>query len=212
MTTQQNDLHEDLWGLLARYEPLRDLRDLFWSVESLQKKFEWLGYGLDGPALNEMRNATYHLLNALLAEDGNKRSEQFDRATRHAQRAVYDCHEAILLTTLDELRKFKEDYATVLVTDVIPDWITLESKAHEAKSFIEDIRNKTSHDENREKYYSSIQPYVEELRGIGRRCDAARPELNKILRNNRRTRAMSILTFAISVAVLVVAIVSLLKN
>lgn len=167
MTAQQN---EDIQYLL----------DLFKSIEPLQKIVESLGDGLDGPALNETRNATYHLLCALRSETGELRQVQIEKAVRHAKRAIYDCHEAVLLRELDRIRVFKDNYASVAISPVIPDWVDLLRKIREAKSCI--IKARENNGEDRDTFYAEMAPHVAELTRISEICESAREELNKRIR------------------------------
>ncbi len=160
-------------------DDLQLLLSLFKAVEPLQKIVESLGYGLDGPALNETRNATYHLLCALRAEDDDLRRAQLEKSERHAQRAIYDCHEAVLLRELDRLRVFKDSYAKVAITPVISDWVDLLHKARNAQACINKARERSG--EERDKLYSEIAPHVAELRRINEMCESSREELNKII-------------------------------
>ncbi|MDP2833618.1 MAG: hypothetical protein Q8Q28_10100 [Pseudomonadota bacterium] len=169
MTAQQND-------------DLQHLLDLFKSIEPLQKIVESLGDGLDGPALNETRNATFHLLCALLAESGDVRRIQLEKAERHAQRAIYDCHEAMLLRELDRLRDFKDSYAKVVISSIIPDWVDLVRAARDAHSSIKRARDQNG--EERNNFYAEMAPHVKELNRINEICESAREELNKIIRRD----------------------------
>lgn len=171
MTAQQN-------------EDIQPLLDLFKSIEPLQKIVESLGNGLDGPALNETRNATYHLLCALRSETSELRRVQIEKAVRHAKRAIYDCHEAVLLRELDRMRMFKDNYAGVEISPVIPDWLDLLRKAREAKSCVDKVREKNG--EDRDGLYDEMAPHVVELTRINEICELAREELNKIIiRDNK---------------------------
>lgn len=198
MLTQQDEPHGDCWKSLRGYKPLQDLLSLLGKVELSQKGFEQFGNGLDGPALNETRNATYHLIRALLTDDGDKRDDQFGKAIRHAQRAIYDCHEAMLLTMLDKVRKFKDDYAMIQIAPVIPDWLDLLRQAREAQSCIDEAKKEVSLGGDKEKYYLDIQTHVDALRGISERCDDAREELNKIVSRRHYEIVVAISTLVVA--------------
>lgn len=165
---------------------LENLLDLFKSIEPLQKSVESRGNGLDGPALNETRNATYHLLCALRADTEKERGLQIGKAERHAQRAIYDCHEAILLGELDRLRSFKESYAGVVITSVIQNWLELLIRARDAQKLI--IEARESNGENRDVFYDKVSPHVAVLTEINDVCEMAREELNKAIENENKEK------------------------
>lgn len=173
------------------------LLDLFKKLEPLQKRVECLGNGLDGPALNETRNATYHLLKAL--EGAEQASEiEITKAMRHAQRAIYDCYEAILLHELNKLKIFREEYRNVVVTQVLPEYVQGGQGANKAKSDIDKVRAGSNlsrddyengyYSQNRSDIYAQIEPYVAILNEFNNKCEAAREELNKIIRKENSVK------------------------
>ena len=165
---------------------LSELLQLFEQIDPLQKKVEGLGFGLDAPALNETRNATYHLIKAIKSDNPSDEKEQFDKAKRHAKRAIYDCHEAVLLHELDKFRVFKNDYKNSVVTDVLSDYVILKNEANKAKLCISNARKNY---ESREEFYTQINPHVNKLIAINEVCEDAREELNKIIKKEiKQTR------------------------
>ncbi len=171
-------------------EDLTKLLELFKQIEPLQKQVEAYGRGLDGPALNETRNATYHLLLALRSESA-AREDQIGKAERHAQRAIYDCHEAMILKELNTFRVFKEDYRNIEITPVLPSYLAFLQIANDAQSKIEDGRKENG--ENREKFYAELRPCLDSIRDINKKCVVAREELNKTIDRYNSNRAWSTL-------------------
>src|SRR3954470_22248524 len=89
------------------------------------------------PAVNELRNAGKHFLDSI-ADDGSIRSQvDLNAATAHCRRACYEAYEAGILGAMEVIRKFKEDYATVTVGEVVPDYSDILLKAHEAQRSVE---------------------------------------------------------------------------
>ncbi|MDQ1314592.1 MAG: hypothetical protein QG662_701 [Pseudomonadota bacterium] len=165
-------------------DDLKGLLDLFKLIEPLQKEVEGLGNGLDGPALNETRNATYHLLSALCGDDRAQRADQLHKAERHAQRAIYDCSEAMILNELEKLRLFKDDYRLIVIGETLPDYQAYMECADEAKYRIAEARKNK---ENREQFYKVVQEDIDKLRKVNSSCSTAREELNKrIMSQNRK--------------------------
>lgn len=172
-----------------------NLLKLFQQLEPLQKETELVAKGLDAAALNETRNATYHLLIGLC--DSAKCEKEIEKAVNHAKRAIYDCHEAILLNELEKFRVFKEDYKNVVVPDVVSDYVARCTAAGTAKDKITEIRkvdvqhtndyvNKYSPDRN--KQYEDIAPHLEIIKENNRFLEQARPELNKIIRRENHEK------------------------
>lgn len=172
-----------------------NLLKLFQQLEPLQKETELVAKGLDAAALNETRNATYHLLIGLC--DSTKCEKEIEKAVNHAKRAIYDCHEAILLNELEKFKVFKENYKNVVVTDVVSDYIEKCGKAKSAMDKITEIRkadvqhandyvNKYSPDRN--KQYEDIAPYLEVIKENNLFLEQARTELNKIIRKESKDK------------------------
>jgi hypothetical protein len=173
----------------------KELLQLFTQLEPLQKETEQVAKGLDAAALNETRNAAYHLLIALC--DEKVCAEEIKKAENHTKRAIYDCHEAILLTELDRFKVFKEEYRNVVVTNVIPDYINKCQQAESAKDKIMEVRNQDVQYANdydkkyapdRNKMYADIAPYLKIIQENNKYFDQARPELNKIITKENDSR------------------------
>lgn len=183
-------------------ESYKKLLQLFEQLEPLQKKVEGLGNGLDGPALNETRNATYHLLKAL--QNNDVQPTEITKAERHAQRAIYDCHEAILLHELEKLRIFREDYKSVVVTQVLPKYLQGGQNADKAKRCIDDVRTGEDslnvddyesgfYSQPRSCIYTNMEPYIYKIQAFNEECEAAREELNKIIHKENNDKVWAFL-------------------
>lgn len=193
------------------------LLKLFQQLEPLQKETELVAKGLDAAALNETRNATYHLLIALC--DVTKCEKEIEKAINHAKRAIYDCHEAILLNELEKFRVFKEDYKDVVITDVIPDYIDKSKNAVLAIDKITAIRSLDAQNANdceikyypdRNKQYEDIEPFLKIIKENNRDFELARPELNKRIRSENKSRQKAfwfgLATISIGIVTLIVAL------
>ena len=172
-----------------------NLLALFQRLEPLQKETELVAKGLDGAALNEARNAAHHLLVALCSTD--KCAEEIKKAENHAKRAIYDCHEAMLLNELEKFKVFNEDYKNTVVTDIIPDFIERCKQANSAKDGITKIRKSDAenasddvrkYSPDRNKLYEEITPFLAVIRENNRHLELARPELNKVIRKENKER------------------------
>ncbi|NOT14141.1 MAG: hypothetical protein HOP21_00935 [Methylotenera sp.] len=167
----------------------KNLLKLFQQLEPLQKETEQVAKGLDAAALNETRNATHHLLIALC--ESSKCDDEIKKAVNHTKRAIYDCHEAMLLRELDKFKVFKEDYKNIVITDVIADYVIRCQQAEAAKDKITAIRqldvkhagdDDKKYSPDRNKLYDDIAPFLNEIKQNNKHFEQARPELNKIIR------------------------------
>lgn len=172
-----------------------NLLKLFQQLEPLQKETELVAKGLDAAALNETRNATYHLLIGLC--DSTKCEKEIEKAESHAKRAIYDCHEAILLNELEKFKVFKEDYKDVVITDVISDYPERCKNAESAKDKIVEIRkadvqyandNVNKYSPDRNKQYENIAPHLDIIKENNKILEQARTELNKQIRKENSNR------------------------
>lgn len=166
-------------------EDLKELLALFVQIEPLQKKVEGIGKGLDGPALNETRNATFHLLKALQSTGSSEKQIQIQKAGRHAQRAIYDCHEALLLVELDKLRTFKTDYKDTVIGDVIDGYQQGLLDAENARELIQTCRE---NQKDRNDFYAEIGPLVKKISDFNKLCEISREELNKKIRKENQDK------------------------
>jgi hypothetical protein len=168
---------------------------LFDQIAPLQKETELVAKGLDAAALNETRNATYHLLIAL--RDSTKCEEEIKKAENHAKRAIYDCHE------------------DVVITDVVSDYLDRCKKAGYAMDKITEIRkadaqhandyaNKYSPDRN--KQYEDIAPHLDIIKENNQLFEQARTELNKRIRKENYERRWALVGKVFAVLTLVIAV------
>ncbi|MBF0624484.1 MAG: hypothetical protein HQL82_06720 [Magnetococcales bacterium] len=104
-------------------EILSAVRDLFQAAEDDIKKVERTSREIPIPAVNELRYAGHHLLKGLGASTPMEREEQYHRARRHCQRARHDAVEVRLWYFLGKFKEFQDDYQTVSIPPVWPDYV-----------------------------------------------------------------------------------------
>ena len=188
------------------------LLKLFQQLEPLQKETELVAKGLDAAALNETRNATYHLLIAL--NDVAKCEKEIEKAESHAKRAIYDCHEEILLNELEKFKVFKEDYKDVVITDVIPSYIDNCRSAASAMNKITAIRSldaqhvkdcEVKYSPDRNKQYEDIAPFLKIIKDNNFDFELARPELNKLIIKENKGRRTALWIFLATILVALIA-------
>ncbi|GBE10051.1 hypothetical protein BMS3Abin12_00609 [bacterium BMS3Abin12] len=154
---------------------------LFEQAESRIKELELLyGDGLACHPINQLRYAGYHITKAIAETNPTGNAEQWKRATRHCQRAIYDASEMAIVYCLNEFKNFGDDYRTVDFSPTIPDYLDIVEKIEKAQNLLAT----TNHDTRYQKYkecdrlFTDIKPLIDRL-------NRSRLELNKRLRRNR---------------------------
>lgn len=129
------------------------------------------------PAINELRYAGFHIKEYLKTND----EDQLVKAINHCRRARYDAYEVGIAYSIEEFRKFKDDYRNVIITEIIADFPEIEHEFLETLDFINNTQKET-----REEVYLECERRYQNLCNIIRRLDAARNELNKLIKKELR--------------------------
>lgn len=130
------------------------------------------------PAMLELRYAGHHFLKSV-GDDGQiVRQCDLDAALAHCRRACYEATEAGIMFALEIIKKFKEDYRSVVVSGVIPDYVPRLRRTDEALAIIEVGR---ADDFDRSQDHASRIEVFRELRIFCRDLDAGRDEANKLV-------------------------------
>lgn len=153
------------------------------------------------PAVNELRYGGYHISNYIRNPE---KSHELGRACSHCKRAVYDAYEASILFLLQELKVFEQDYRKVIIPEIVPNYFEYLHKRREIADFINSIDKET-----RDEHYEKCKKYTEELKTIVNELALARNELNKCIRKERKNSFIAIITVALTLLGVVVAIVAL---
>ena len=159
-------------------EQHRQLRVAYKEAEDAIHSLGIEGSGVDLLAVNELRYAGYHLLKSLTASNDSERDEELRRASGHCERALYEAHDAAIFYRLEQYRRFKEDYATVVVSEVIENYIDIVKTMRRTRQLLEDVRKATT---DRSQYYLDIRNVYAEIAEASETLEAARDELNKHL-------------------------------
>lgn len=184
------------------------IRDLFRDAEREIKKAEEISGELAVPAVNELRYAGCHLLEALCSDAPHHATEQIARARRHCQRAIFDASDASIIYLLERVRTFQDDYRRFVISAVIPDYTDIKKTISDTRHKIENAR---ADNERRESYYLEAISLVEQLKGIGDRLDDSREELNKAVRRQNRETFRFYLMATLTAVAAVAAVLALLK-
>ncbi len=186
-------------------QEIRALRAVYKKAEDAIHSLGIESSGVDTAAINELRYAGNHLLHALDTANKEEASDQMERATRHCERALYDAYDGAIYYQLDQFRVFREDYRMVVITDLVPDYISIVERMNAARKTLEDARMNTA---DRGAYYEQAEQQYSSMAADMERLAAARDELNKKVQEksagNRRWLAMTLiaLTSAIAAAAL----------
>jgi hypothetical protein len=196
-TTETSDLplvREDFSRLRTEY----DIADKV--MKDVQAFVEEAGI----PAINELRYAGYHLLNAVspLNADASS-SDELMRAVNHCRRATYEASEAGLLTAFGKISEFKADYQQVVVSSVVPDWTEILAKCDTYRDSITEARQ-TGDDRSID--HTKFRDAFLDLVGLCRRLDHARDELNKQIDQKRVDTRRFIITSVVAIAGVLLAV------
>ncbi|RJQ20295.1 MAG: hypothetical protein C4560_05210 [Nitrospiraceae bacterium] len=167
--------------------------ELYAQAEQALKKIERHLEAVSVPTLNQLRYAGCHLARYLRSDGSNTNKDELLKAANHCKRAIYDVYETGISFFLLNLDKFKDDYKSVVITDVMSDWITdLET--------IESIRDRASETSrnNPGDHFREFEEMFDQLKAIVKKASIARTELNKQLKAQRRNSAIfwiTVLTF-----------------
>ncbi len=148
------------------------------------------------PAINELRYAGFHIKEYLKTND----DDQLVKVINHCRRARYDAYEVGITYSIEEFRKFKDDYRNVVISEVISDFPQIEQEFLETLEFINNTQKET-----REKVYLECEKRYRNLSQIIKRLDASRDELNKLIKKERR----NLILFWLSVIAVVLSAIGL---
>jgi len=175
-----------------------EIAELFDEAEQSLKLAEHTLYELSIPAVNELRYAGRHIVEALKADENgkpNKAENERNKAAKHCKRAIYDCQEARALFFFEQYYVFRQDYRRVVISAVVSSYSELKTEIarwhKEYKALDFDSR------EDRDKYVgfmnglcSAVEPIVEQL-------EESRDELNKTVYRQRRNLSLTVVSILI---------------
>ena len=145
------------------------------------------------PALNQLRYAGHHFLEAI-GDDGSIQSEEaFRRAYNHCERALYDATDAGITFALKQINRFKEDFKDIVITEVIPDYLDYLEKAENAKDMLG--RSRSQPPLVRAKEYMEV---FRDMREITTKLDVSRDSCTVALRKARRDSRRFYLSFIVA--------------
>ena len=96
-----------------------ELRRLYETADGFAREIAEFRAEIPIPAHNELRYAGHHFLQAISDDVELVDEEQLRRAKNHCERAMYEAAEAGIISALDSIRVFRQDYKDIVVGDVL---------------------------------------------------------------------------------------------
>ena len=153
-------------------ERIKRLHQLYSDAEQRIKVVEFRAMAkLPIGCVNELRYAGHHVLNYLLE---NKESE-WDEATVHCSRALYDACELEALYYLTSFKAFKLQFKDMAIAEVIAPYLTWQQVHTDTMEFVA----KHTRTDGRGRFYQELLPYIEKLYEVQKLLPAARESLLK---------------------------------
>jgi len=124
-------------------ELLQQLHSRYMEADRFARKVANFRDDVAIPAHNELRYAGYHLLIALAGQGENvSTNEELRNAISHCRRSIFEAAEAGIISALDMIAIFQDDYKSVTISDIVPDYHTINKNAREAQSLLEQNRER----------------------------------------------------------------------
>ena len=180
-----------------------EIRRLYDEADSLAREVGELRSEVQIPAINELRYAGHHALQAI-TDDGAVDIEVLARAKSHCQRAMYEAAEAGIMFCLDSMKDFGKTYSDLVISEVIADYPSRLARAQTALDLVVKGRSR------RTSVGEHVTAYMDEFRVVRetmRVFDASRDDLNvKRAQQIREYRQFAIRALLLLLGVLVAAI------
>jgi len=107
-------------------QPLAEVRRLYAEAEFAIKRYERIALEDQIAAVNELRYAGHHILEAENEEDEAKRQDHLTSARNHCLRAVQDAKDGAIVAQLEFFAQFADcRFAKTELEQFLPDWKSL---------------------------------------------------------------------------------------
>lgn len=177
-----------------------ELRRLYEKADCFAREIAEFRAEISIPAHNQLRYAGHHFLQAINDDIELVDEEQLRRAKNHCERAMYEAAEAGIISALDSIRAFRQDYKDIVVSDVLGSYTDKLVLARKAQDLLARGRADQASAVTRVSEYMNT---FRELRAAAETLEAARDDLNaKVMAQVRETRR-----FALRLLVTVLGIV-----
>jgi len=117
----------------------QELNELFAIANSEIIAAEALGGEITVSALNELRYGSEHRVRAQNAESDEIRNSELVKAKSHFSRAAYDAIELRVLYSLEQLKKFQENFSKYAEKEDLPSYLEALETAKRLQKYLLDI-------------------------------------------------------------------------
>lgn len=164
-----------------------DVRRLYCKAEQAIKLIETaIEYSLDVSAINQLRYAGRHIVDALQETPPNE--EELRRAARHCQRAIYDCFDIGISFYIADQIKFENDYCLLPeVYSFVDNFEEIITERKNAEKFLREVRSGDK--ENKADYYEKAEEIFLKLDQSSNKLFLSRSKLNPILQRDIKAEA-----------------------
>ena len=149
---------------------LEVLRERYALAERLTKLVSVITEEAAIPALNELRYAGFHLLEAINVSGSVEDGEHIEHAIDHCERAIYDATEAGILASVQSIDRVLSSYGLVTIPDIVPTLPAIRQARANAVKVL--VANRTGSSAARVEIFEELIQHSSDL-------DLAKPDLDK---------------------------------
>lgn len=194
-------------GSGKRSEAFLTLRQEYDLADRTAKKVQKFVRLAGVPAINELRYVAHHLVNTMMPATPNVDTEkELQRAINHCKRATYEASEAGILFAFDRIAEFKEDYRSVVISSVVPDWSDILALCETVTRRIAETREAG---EDRTPDHTDFERLFDQLVTVCNRLDKARDDMNKLVDKERRDARRFVWMLVPTVVAVAVAVLAM---
>jgi hypothetical protein len=179
---------------------IADYRSQYAIADTLCQEVQSFRNAAGIPAMNELRNAGHHFLKAVDDTGALVDERELDSAVGHARRAIYEATEAGIITALSSVTKFRNDFQTIELAPIVPNYVDRMSDCRVAQQALDTGRQATF---NRAQDHRTRIDSFRTLRAFVSTLDICRDDANKAVNKQRKdTRRFTIGTILAVAALL----------
>ena len=160
---------------------IKQYREEYREADEFARKVANYSHEVSIPANNELRYAGHHLLLAISDNGKVENMDELQRAIAHCQRAKYEAGEAGIISALERIKLFQDDYRRTVIMDVVHDYARIKRKAKSAQNLLERSRRSSDGVSSYEQFVKMFK-CISEMAG---NLDDMRDEMNKKVRKER---------------------------
>lgn len=176
-------------------ERLSELKALYQFAKEKIFAIEEIGEGAFVPAINELRNAGEHILNASTASSSDRALAEIAKAEGHCWRAISDCTDTAVMWSLKRLRKFQDDYRLLPVAEYVPAYGEILGLAQKIQAALADHQSKDIR-----QHYQELERLLPQLVTRIREIEGTRSVLNEKLKAQQRKSKRWLVALALGIS------------